>query len=224
MQPSCGWGTRRSVSALSTSPALPKHSTCGVSRGYHAGASRFNVLSGCFPGARAAPYRVPEARHIALAVKDDASVSSGGPSRKMGSLARRAISGVVLGGIALCLISIGGIPFTVMVSLAAWQCSREYVGLIRAAGLAEGMEPPTASVCHAVAVLCTGLNAWTGLTQNRTAVPFGVACFLVMALQTFSSRKPRFSQLASTAFGLLYCGAFQGGRPPSLLLCTDSVA
>ena len=111
-----------------------------------------------------------------------------------------------MGSIALSLISIGGDPFTAVVSLAAWQCAREYVGLIRAAGLAEGMEPPTDFVCTAVALLCVALNAWTGVTQNRTAVLFGAASFLVMAMQTFGSRKPRFAQLASTAFGLLYCG------------------
>eukprot|EP00887_Chlorella_sp_A99_P001916 scaffold18.g1916.t1 len=68
------------------------------------------------------------------------------------------------------------------------------------------MKPPKPLISSVTSLLCVCLNAWVFLTNGRTAAAMAVACFLVLSLQLLASRKPRFAQLASSIFGLFYCG------------------
>ena len=67
--------------------------------------------------------------------------------------------------------------------------------------------PPPPLVSSAISLLCVALNAWVFITNGRAASAMAVATFMVLSLQLLAVQKPRFSQLASSVFGLFYCGA-----------------
>lgn len=127
-----------------------------------------------------------------------------------GGLAQRVISGSLLASLALVMIGAGGWPFASLACLAAWQCSREYVGLLQASGMASGMEPPSKLTSSTVTLFCVALNVWTAASRGRGSTPLAVAAFCLMFMQLVDAHKPRFAQLASTVFGLIYCGE-EGG-------------
>lgn len=77
-----------------------------------------------------------------------------------------------------------------------------------AKGIAKGMPPPPQLVNNAISLLCVSLNAWVFLTNGRAASAMAVVTFLCLSLQLIAVRKPRFSQLSSSVFGLVYCGAW----------------
>ena len=124
----------------------------------------------------------------------------------MSSLAQRAIFGTLLGLCAAVVIIIGSWPFAAVCCIAAYQCSQEFIGMVNAQGIAKGMKPPPPLVSSAISLLCVGLNAWSYVSGGKMASAMAVATFAVLSLQLFASEKPRFSQLTSSVFGLMYCG------------------
>ena len=84
---------------------------------------------------------------------------------------------------------------------------QEYIGMVTAKGIAKGAAAPPPLVTTAISLLCVALNAWVFVTNGRAASAMAVASFLILSLSLVASPKPRFAQLASTIFGLLYCGA-----------------
>ena len=84
---------------------------------------------------------------------------------------------------------------------------QEFIGLVGAKGISKGMRPPPPLVNNAISLLCVALNAWVFITNGRAASAMAVATFMCLCLQLLAVRKPRFAQLASSVFGLFYCGA-----------------
>jgi len=113
---------------------------------------------------------------------------------------------MLLGLSAAIIIIIGSWPFAIVVCLASYQCSQEFIGMVNAQGIARGMKPPPPLVSSFISLLCVGLNAWSYLSGGKMASAMAVATFAVLSLQLFASEKPRFSQLTSSVFGLMYCG------------------
>ena len=68
------------------------------------------------------------------------------------------------------------------------------------------MPPPPRLVSNAISLLCVALNAWVFVTNGRAASAMAVVTFMCLSLQLLAVPKPRFSQLASSVFGLFYCG------------------
>jgi len=134
------------------------------------------------------------------------SSSSSRTSKPMSSLAKRAIFGTLLGLCAAVVIIIGSWPFAAVCCVAAYQCSQEFIGMVNAQGISRGMKPPPPLVSSAISLLCVGLNAWSYMSGGKMASAMAVATFAVLSLQLFASEKPRFSQLTSSVFGLMYCG------------------
>jgi phosphatidate cytidylyltransferase len=137
----------------------------------------------------------------------DASPAAGEEEKKgLSSLAQRAIFGTLLGLCAAVIIIIGSWPFAAVCCIAAYQCSQEFIGMVNAQGIAKGMKPPPPLVSSAISLLCVGLNAWSYMSGGKMASAMAVATLGVLSLQLFASEKPRFSQLTSSVFGLMYCG------------------
>jgi phosphatidate cytidylyltransferase len=128
------------------------------------------------------------------------------PKKGMSSLAKRAIFGTILGLSGAVVIVFGGWLYATVACLVAFQCSQEFIGLVNAKGISAGMKPPHPIINSAISLLCVALNLWAYISGGKTASAMGVASFLVLSLQLIASRKPRFSQLTSAVFGLLYCG------------------
>lgn len=124
----------------------------------------------------------------------------------MSSLAKRAIFGTLLGGAGAVVIVLGGWVFAAVACLVAYQCSQEFIGLVNAKGISKGMKPPPPVVSSAISLLCVGLCAWSFISGGKMASAMAVASFLVLSLQLVAVEKPRFSQLTSSVFGLMYCG------------------
>lgn len=126
--------------------------------------------------------------------------------RGLSSLGKRAIFGSILGLMAAVVIFFGGWAFAAVTCLIAYQCSQEFIGLVNATGIAKGMKPPPPIVSSAISLLCVGLCAWSYISGGKMASAMAVAAFLVMSLQLVAVEKPKFSQLTSSVFGLMYCG------------------
>jgi phosphatidate cytidylyltransferase len=133
---------------------------------------------------------------------DTTPVTPKGPS----SLAKRAIFGTLLGTSGAVVILLGGWVYAAVTCLVAFQCSKEFTGLVNAKGISEGMKPPPPVISNAISLLCVGINAWAFTNNGKTASAMAVATFIVLSLQLLASRKPRFAQLTSAVFGLVYCG------------------
>lgn len=123
-----------------------------------------------------------------------------------GSLGKRVASGLALGVTGGAVLVGGGFPFVAMISLVAYQCAQEYFGFITSKGIAKGMKPPSALVTIVISLCTIGICVGTLLTNGRSGTCLAVAAFVVIALQLLTSRKPKFSQLSSSIFGIFYCG------------------
>lgn len=131
------------------------------------------------------------------------------PAAKKGpsSLAKRAVFGTILGLGGAVVIVAGGWLYAAVTCLVAYQASQELVGLVTAKGIAEGMKPPPPFINLITSLLCVVLNLWVFVSGGRSASAMAVATFVMLSLQLVAVDKgPRFSQLASSVFGLLYCG------------------
>jgi phosphatidate cytidylyltransferase len=134
--------------------------------------------------------------------RDATPVKPKGPS----SLPKRAIFGTILGTSGAVVILLGGWVYAAVTCLVAYQCSKEFMGLVNAKGISEGMKPPPPVISSAISLSCVALNAWAFTSGGNTASAMAVATFIVLSLQLVASRKPRFAQLTSAVFGLVYCG------------------
>lgn len=121
-------------------------------------------------------------------------------------MAKRAIFGTVLGLSGAVVIVIGGWLYAAVTCLVAYQCSRELSGLLNAKGIAKGMKPPPPVVSYATSLTCVALNAWAFKSGGKAQTAMAVATFAVMIIQLLAVKKPKFSQLTSSVFTLLYCG------------------
>lgn len=128
------------------------------------------------------------------------------PKKGMSSLTKRAIFGTILGLAGAGVILTGGVIYALVTCLVAYQASQEFIGLVNAKGISAGMKPPPPIIGSAISLLCVTLNAWAYISGGKTASAMAVATFLVLSLQLLAVAKPRFSQLTSSVFGLLYCG------------------
>lgn len=161
------------------------------------------------------PRRVPLKRIEAAANRDlseganPTQISDAGaaPTPKgLSSLAKRAIFGTILGVSGAVVIILGGWLYATATCLVAYQCSQEFIGLVNAKGISAGMKPPPPVISSAISMLCVALCAWSFLSGGKMGSAMAVAVFLVLSLQLVAVQKPRFSQLTSAVFGLLYCG------------------
>mmetsp|Transcript_21659 Transcript_21659/g.60197 ORF Transcript_21659/g.60197 Transcript_21659/m.60197 type:complete len:404 (-) Transcript_21659:566-1777(-) len=130
------------------------------------------------------------------------------PAKSSGlkGLAKRALSGLVLGLSGGAVLVAGGLPCTVMVSLVCYQAAQEYFGFVTSKGIAEGMSPPPPFVTSIISLAAVGMAYGTYFTRGRTGTCLAVAAFVVIVSQLLLVKKPKFSQLSTSIFGLFYCG------------------
>lgn len=68
------------------------------------------------------------------------------------------------------------------------------------------MEPPPPLVSALTSLMCICLSVWTYASNGRSTAALAVSSFALLSLQLLTVNKLRFSQLASSVFGLFYCG------------------
>jgi hypothetical protein len=137
----------------------------------------------------------------------DSSPSSGkSKPAPLSGLTARVIFGVLLGAAGAAVILAGGWVFTAATCLVVYQASQEFYGFVTSKGISKGMQPPPPVVSSLTSLLCIGITLWTFATNGRVTAALAVTSFALLSLQLLAVDKPRFSQLASSVFGLFYCG------------------
>jgi phosphatidate cytidylyltransferase len=69
------------------------------------------------------------------------------------------------------------------------------------------MEPPPPLVSALTSLMCICLSAWTYASNGASTAALAVSSFALLSLQLLTVNKLKFAQLASSVFGLFYCGA-----------------
>ena len=80
-------------------------------------------------------------------------------------------------------------------------------------GISAGMEPPPPAVSVLTSLMCVCLSVWTYASNGRSTAALAVSSFALLSLQLLTVPKLKFSQLASSVFGLFYCGEQPGPQP-----------
>ena len=125
----------------------------------------------------------------------------------------------MLGILGAAVILAGGWTFTLVTCLVTYQASQEFFGFVTSQGISAGMDPPPPAVSALTSLMCIALTIWTHVSLGRSTAALAVSSFIVLSLQLFATEKPRFAQLASSVFGLFYCGALVNSAVASPLLC-----
>ena len=84
------------------------------------------------------------------------------------------------------------------------------------------MEPPPPAVSVLTSLMCVCLSVWTYASHGRSTAALAVSAFALLSLQLLTVKQLRFSQLASSVFGLFYCGeryGISGSHGDLLLRC-----
>eukprot|EP00198_Chlamydomonas_reinhardtii_P001771 XP_001691107.1 phosphatidate cytidylyltransferase [Chlamydomonas reinhardtii] len=87
-----------------------------------------------------------------------------------------------------------------------YQASREYFGFMTSKQMSKGMPPPPRVVSVATTVMCMGMTVFSHFYRGKIGTLLAVASFALLVLQVVANKRPKFAQLASSLFGLFYCG------------------
>lgn len=127
-------------------------------------------------------------------------------AQKAGNFANRVFFGITLGLGGAAMIISGGYAFLALLVFVAYQATQEYYGFITSKGITKGMTPPPPLVSALTTVMCISITLLAFFLQARSGTVLAVAAFLLLVLEVIAIKKPKFSQLASSVFGLFYCG------------------
>lgn len=131
--------------------------------------------------------------------------------QKAKELANRVVFGLLLGVGGAVVISYGKLVLLALCLFVTYQASVEYVGIMTSKQMSAGIPPPNRLVSAATTVMCVGIALFNHFVAGRSGTVLAVAGFLLLVLQVVANKRPKFSQLASSLFGLFYCG--EGGGP-----------
>lgn len=127
-------------------------------------------------------------------------------SQKAQEFANRVIFGTLLGLAGAAVILYGRFAVLAVVVLVTYQATQEYYGFITSKQMSKGMTPPPPLVSAATTVLCVSMAFISYFHKGKSSTVLAVASFLLLVMDVISIKKPKFSQLASSLFGLFYCG------------------
>ncbi|MEW5298664.1 MAG: hypothetical protein WDW36_001757 [Sanguina aurantia] len=93
-----------------------------------------------------------------------------------------------------------------MILFVVFHATREFYGFLTSQGISKRMTPPPPIVTYATTILCLSMAVISYFYKSRTGTVLAVSVFMVLMLEVVSSKRPKFSQLASSVFGIFYCG------------------
>jgi len=128
------------------------------------------------------------------------------PKKPSGNFIKRVIAGVVLGLGGAAVVAVGNLPYLLVAMLVVYQATQEYYGFITSKGISAGMTPPPPFVSAMTTALCLSITVLTYVTRGKSGTAMSVAAFVLLAMNILVIKKPTFSQLTSSVFGLFYCG------------------
>jgi phosphatidate cytidylyltransferase len=111
-----------------------------------------------------------------------------------------------LGGAAVILY--GQQAVLAVAVLVVYQATQEYYGFMTSKGMSKGMTPPPRVISVVTTVLCVSMSFLAYYVNGRSGTVLALAGFSLLVMQVLAIKKPKFSQLATSVFGLFYCGMF----------------
>lgn len=140
-------------------------------------------------------------------VQEQAAAPLAEPEQSKGSnFINRVIFGCILGFGGAAIVFAGKLPYLCAALFVVYQATQEFFGMLTSTGLSKGMQPPPPFVSVATTALCLSITVFTYLAHGKSGAAMSVAAFLLLATNIFVNRKPTFTQLTSSVFGLFYCG------------------
>lgn len=118
----------------------------------------------------------------------------------------RIVFGALLGVGGAAAVAIKQL-FLVVLSFITFHATQEYYAMVSSKGITRGMAAPPRIVSALTTVLCVSMVMFSYFYRGRSGTVLAVAAFFLLVMNMVAIRKPKFSQLASTLFGVFYCGA-----------------
>lgn len=78
--------------------------------------------------------------------------------------------------------------------------------MVTSKGLTRGMAPPPPLVSSLTTVMCVSLVMFSYLYRGKSGTVLAIASFFLLVMNMVAIKKPKFSMLSSTIFGVFYCG------------------
>ncbi|XP_027334724.1 phosphatidate cytidylyltransferase 4, chloroplastic-like [Abrus precatorius] len=147
---------------------------------------------------QAEPERLPQPN----APKEDLLVKS---QHQVSQLRNRIVFGLGIGISVGGVVLTGGWVFTTALAAAVFTGAREYFELVRSRGITAGMTPPPRYVSRVCSVICALLPLFV-MYRGHIDVSVTSAAFVLATTLFLQRGGPRFAQLSSAIFGLVYCG------------------
>eukprot|EP00798_Chlamydomonas_sp_ICE-L_P032548 gene32548-17265_t len=146
----------------------------------------------------------------AAEVPDESSAPTAvpAPKKKGGGLMKRTIFGTMIFGIGFSAILSGGLMYLAVTCLITYQATQEYFNFMASQGIAKGADPPSPLLNTLTTILSVSIPIVCFLyrDQGRSGAILSVASFLLLVMEVIAVRRPKFIRLASSLFGLFYCG------------------
>lgn len=131
--------------------------------------------------------------------------SSKQAAKKKEGLMKRISFGLLMGGAGVAAVLVKQWLLVVCV-LVTYQATIEYYSMVTSKGITRGMAAPPALVSSLTTLICISMTVLSYFWMGRSSILLAVAAFFLLVMNLVAIRKPRFSMLASTLFGVFYCG------------------
>lgn len=209
------------VSPVNSGPVSVQDSRPAATEGgqddYLKGASSAGTI-GSLPS-DAVPEAVAESRRsspgagedAAAGDADSASMSSmdKAKAKAKGGLGNRVLFGALLGVGGLAAVLIKQI-FVAAAVFITFHLTQEFYSMVTSKGITRGMAPPSALVSNLTTVMCVSMVMFSTMYTGRSGIVLAVGAFALLIMNMVAAKRPTFSMLASTLFGVFYCGESLG--------------
>ncbi|GAX81370.1 hypothetical protein CEUSTIGMA_g8801.t1 [Chlamydomonas eustigma] len=125
--------------------------------------------------------------------------------KQSGGLAKRVSFGVLMGIVGGAAVVVKPL-FLIAATFISYQATIEYYSMVTSKGITKGMPPPPPLISSLTTVLCVSMVFFSYFFRGKSGTVLAVAAFFLLVMNLVAIRKPTFSMLASTLFGVFYCG------------------
>lgn len=145
-----------------------------------------------------------EQQHVQLPQQDQQPQLTG--KKKVSNFINRVIFGIILGFGGAAVVAKGSLLYLCAAMFVVYHATQEFYGFLTSSGISQGMPPPSPFVSVATTALCLSITVFTYFSHGRSGAAMSAAAFCLLVLNVLGTPKPKFAQLASSVFGLFYCG------------------
>ncbi|KAG1669574.1 hypothetical protein FOA52_006347 [Chlamydomonas sp. UWO 241] len=121
------------------------------------------------------------------------------------SLRNRVVFGVLLGAAGVAAVLVKQL-FVMGAVFVTYHATIEYYAMVTSKGITRGMAPPSTLVSSLTTVICVSMVMFSTIYTGRSGMVLAGASFFLLVMNMVANRRPTFSMLASTLFGVFYCG------------------